>query len=99
MLKHFFMIKTFKDKQLEECWRYGISKGIKNDLKRRVLMKLDSINAATCLKDLQNPPGNNLHKLKGEFDGFWAISVSGPWRLIFKIINTDIYDVMLIQYH
>ena len=31
--------------------------------------------------------------------GFWAISVNGPWRLVFKLQETDVYEVMLIQYH
>jgi len=62
-------------------------------------MKLDSMDAASCMEDLHNPPSNNLHQLQGKYKGFWAISVNGPWRLVFKLQETDIYDVMLIQYH
>jgi len=62
-------------------------------------MKLDSMDAATDLEDLKNPPSNHLHELKGNYKGYWAISINGPWRLIFKYENNDIYDVMLKQYH
>ena len=72
------MIKTFKDKSLEICWREGKCGKIKPDLRRRILMKLDSIDATTCLDDLKNPPGNKLHQLSSKLKGFWAISVSGP---------------------
>lgn len=93
------MIKTFTDKALEQCWRYDDCRKINSDLKRRVLMKLDSMDAATNLDDLKNPPGNHLHPLRGEYSDCWAISVSGPWRLIFKFENNNIYDIQLVQYH
>lgn len=93
------MIKTFKDKQLEKCWKLGDCKKVKQNLLRRILMKLDSMDAVTCIEDLQNPPSNNLHKLQGKYKGFWAVSINGQWRLVFKTCDNDIYDVMLLQYH
>lgn len=94
------MIKTFADKALEKCWRQGDCKKIRPDLKRRILMKLDSMDSATCLDDLKNPPGNHLHPLTGkDYEGCWAISVSGPWRLVFVPNNGDVEEVRLEQYH
>ena len=62
-------------------------------------MKLDSMDAATCFKDLLNPPSNNLHQLHGRYKKYWSISVNGPWRLVFKLEDNDIYELMLLQYH
>jgi toxin HigB-1 len=94
------MIKDFLDKNLENCWRHAKCQKIRPDLRRRVLMKLDSMDAAICLDDLKNPPGNHLHPLQGkDYIGCWAISVSGPWRLVFVPNNGDIYNVRLEQYH
>ncbi|MCL5261244.1 MAG: type II toxin-antitoxin system RelE/ParE family toxin [Gammaproteobacteria bacterium] len=93
------MIQSFKDKDLELCWENGKSRKIRQDLIRRVLMRLDSMDAATCIEDLQNPPSNNLHKLHGDYLGYWSIAVNGPWRLIFRLEENNIYDVFLIQYH
>ncbi len=62
-------------------------------------MKLDSMDAATCLEDLANPPSNHLHPLKGVYKGYWAISVNGPWRLIFRYEKGNIFDISLEQYH
>lgn len=94
------MIKSFSDKDLENCWRFAKCHKIRPDLRRRVLMKLDSMDAATCLDDLRNPPGNHLHPLQGKhYQGYWAIAVSGPWRLVFVPENSDIYEVRLEQYH
>ena len=62
-------------------------------------MKLDSMDLATCLDDLRNPPSNHLHQLTGNLNGYWAIRVNSPWRLIFRWVEGDIYDVSLEQYH
>ena len=93
------MIQTFSDKSLEECWRKGKCKKVRGDLKRRVLMKLDSMDAAIDLDDLRYPPSNHFHELKGNKKGYWAISVNGPWRLVLRVENNDIYDITLEQYH
>jgi len=90
---------NFKDKELEKCYLYNNCGKIKTDLQRRVLMKLEWIDAATCTEDLRSPPSNKLHDLKGEYLGFSTISVSGTWRLIFKFVNGNAYDVQLVQYH
>ncbi|MGB6977452.1 MAG: type II toxin-antitoxin system RelE/ParE family toxin [Gammaproteobacteria bacterium] len=93
------MIRSFKDKVLEKCWRAGQCTKISAELKRRILMKLDSMDAAVCLDDLKNPPGNQLHSLQGDYKGYLAIAVSGPWRLIFRFKRGNIFDVQLEQYH
>ncbi len=93
------MIKNFRDKALELCWRKEQCGKIPANLKRRILMKLDSMDLATCLEDLQTPPSNHLHQLTGNLKGYWAIRVNGPWRLIFRFQEGDIYDVSLEQYH
>ena len=94
------MIKNFTDKTLEQCWRFGNCHKLRADLKHRILMKLDSMDAATCLDDLRNPPGNHLHELHGkDYEGYWAIAINDPWRLVFMPQNGDIYNVRLEQYH
>ena len=91
---------SFKDKTLKRCWRQGRCNKVPENLQRRVLMKLDSINAATSIEDLENPPGNHLHNLSGkEYEECWAISVNGPWRIVFRFESSHVYDVRLVQYH
>ena len=31
--------------------------------------------------------------------GYWSISISGNWRVIFRFEDGDAYDVDLIDYH
>lgn len=68
-------------------------------MRKRLLRKLDMLNAAKELIDLSSPPSNHLQSLSGDREGQWAISVSGPWRLCFNFEEGDIGNVELIQCH
>ena len=37
--------------------------------------------------------------LKGDRAGYWAISVSRNWRMVFRFEGRDATDVDLIDYH
>ena len=62
---------------------------------KRILTRLDE---ATEIKHMALP-GFDLHPLKGDLKGRWAVSVSGNWRIIFRFENSNAYDVDLIDYH
>jgi len=93
------MIKTFKQSYLEEFWNTGKHKRIPSNLSNRILRKLDMLNAAKELRDLNSPPSNRLHPLHGDRKGQWAIAVSGQWRLCFKFEEGEIFELELVQYH
>ena len=44
-------------------------------------------------------PGARLHPLKGDRNGFWAVFVSGNWRLTFRFLGSDAVDVDYVDYH
>jgi len=62
---------------------------------RRLLTALD---VASRPEDM-NAPGNNLHRLKGDLEGHWAIKVSGNWRLTFLFHGEDVELVDYRDYH
>lgn len=62
---------------------------------RRVLAALDN---AETIEEL-NLPGYRLHPLKGELKSFWSITISGNWRIIFRLEEENVFDVDLIDYH
>ena len=43
--------------------------------------------------------GYRLHPLKGNMKGYWSISITANWRIIFRFEEGDAYDVDLIDYH
>jgi proteic killer suppression protein len=44
-------------------------------------------------------PGLDLHPLKGDRKGTWAVSVSGNWRVTFKFVGKDAEAVDYEDYH
>jgi proteic killer suppression protein len=65
---------------------------------RKLLLALET---ADTLGQLDRFPGWKLHPLKGELKGFWSLTVTGNWRLIFlydKESNT-VGDIDLVDYH
>jgi len=58
-------IHSFKDKQLKKCWLSGVCGKVDAKLRSRLLNKLDYLDAAVELEDLEFPPSNGLHPLKG----------------------------------
>ncbi len=68
------------------------------DKLRKLLLALET---AETLEQLGRFPGWRLHPLKGNLKGFWSLTVTGNWRLIFRHderTNTA-SDIDLIDYH
>jgi proteic killer suppression protein len=42
---------------------------------------------------------NRIHPLKGDYQGFWAVTVSGSWRIVFRFEEGDAFDVDYVDYH
>ena len=51
------------------------------------------------LDDLKQPPGNHLEALKGNRKGQHSIRVNDQWRICFKWLDGDVYDVEIVDYH
>ena len=95
----FPMIKSFTDKHTQDLFVVGISKRVPPDLIKRAIRRLEYIDLATRLDDLKVPPGNRLHALSGDRSGQHAISINNQWRILFRFIDGDAYDVEITDYH
>jgi toxin HigB-1 len=93
------MIKTFADKRTQELYVTGRSKRFPADVAQRAARKLEYVDLAAQLDDLKVPPGNRLHALEGLRQGQYSISVNDQWRICFKFIDGDAYDVEICDYH
>lgn len=93
------MIKTFKCKETLHIWHGKVSRKFPLTIQARALRKLRQINAATCLDDLKNPPGNRLENLSGRRKDQMSTRVSDQWRICFEWKNNQAYDVEIIDYH
>ncbi len=92
------MIRSFKHRGLKRLYEHDDRGGIRPDLldkAERILTALDSAVTPQAL----DIPGYRLHPLKGEWKGFWSVTVRANWRIVFRFAGTDAFDVELIDYH
>ena len=92
------MIKSFKHKGLKQFFESGNFSKIIPEHRKKIRLILTMLNAAVDINDL-NFPGSGLHQLKGDLKGFWSVSVSGNWRIVFKFIDRNIFEIDYIDYH
>ncbi|MBX3010243.1 MAG: type II toxin-antitoxin system RelE/ParE family toxin [Caldilineaceae bacterium] len=93
------MIESFADRQTQERYINGRSRHFPPDVARRAARKLEYINLAMHLDELKIPPGNRLHALEGDRKGQHSISINDQWRICFRFVNGDAYDVEVCDYH
>lgn len=75
------------------------SRRIPHTIRRVALRKLDMIEAAVELENLNSPPGNRLEALQGWLDGVYSIRVNNRWRIVFRWDQGAAQDVILTDYH
>lgn len=92
------MIRNFKHKGLEAFFLRGRTNKINQKHARKLQLILAKLNTSIDINDMDFP-GSNLHLLKGERKGFWAVNVSGNWRITFRFENENAYDVDYVDYH
>lgn len=92
------MIKTFRHKGLRAYFETGSKAGIQAKHADRLRLILARLSVAAEPRDM-NLPGLRLHKLEGDSAGFWAVDVSGNWRVIFQFEGRDVILVDYLDYH
>ncbi len=96
------MIVSFKDQAAEDLFNGHSSKKslrIPRDLWQTARRKLDMLNAAHALKDLQAPPSNRLEALKGDLKGLYSIRINDQFRVVFKWTFGNAAEVRITDYH
>jgi proteic killer suppression protein len=92
------VIRSFRDKETEKVFRREISRKYQT-IARVMKRKLDQIHAAAALSDLRAVPGNRLEALAGDRLGQHSIRINDQWRICFRWVETDAFDVEIVDYH
>lgn len=92
------MIRTFKHRGLKRLYERGDHSQVSSEYRNRIEDIIARLDIAVSPDDL-NLPGYGLHQFKGNLKGFWAVKVSGNWRIIFQFRDGDAFDVNLTDYH
>jgi proteic killer suppression protein len=93
------VIQSFADAETERFFTTGRSRRLPPQIRLRAAMRLTQLDAATQIEDLRQPPSNRLEALKGDRKGQWSIRINDQWRVCFKFVKGDAYDVEIIDYH
>lgn len=91
------MIQSFRHKGLKELFETGSSRKVRVDLQARALRRLDALDQAGDLLEL-NIPGFDFHPLRGKPQRY-SVHVNGPWCITFEWEQGDALRVDLEQYH
>ena len=93
------MIRSFADPETERFFSTGKARRLPRDILRRAVMRLRQLDAATRIEDLRLPPSNRLEPLKGDRAGQHSIRINDQWRVCFRFVDGDAFDVEIVNYH
>ncbi len=92
------MIVSFANRPTERFAQEGKSKFTGMDV-AKAFARLKLLNTATSLDDISPLKSVGLHPLTGNRRGQWAMTINGPWRLVFRFKDGHAEDVEIVDYH
>jgi toxin HigB-1 len=75
----------FRHKGLRRLYDEDNAKGLSVAVVDKLRKLLFALETAQDIEQVRRFPGWKLHPLKGELKGFWSLTVTGNWRLIFPL--------------
>jgi toxin HigB-1 len=95
---HLVMIKSIQHKGLRLFYEQEDASKLPAAHVNRIRTILTRLEFAKSLNDI-GTPGSRLHPLSGNLKGFYAVNVSGNWRIIFRFDDGNVHDVDYVDYH
>ncbi len=92
------MIRSIRHKGLKRLYEDDDPRGVFAEHAVRLRDILARLDAARSVTDM-DMPGLRLHPLKGELRGSWAMTVRANWRVTFRFVDPDVFDVDYTDYH
>ena len=91
----------FRHKGLQRLYAHDNAKGLSVAIVDKLRKLLFALETAQALEQVRRFPGWKLHPLKGDSKGFWSLTVTGNWRLIFRYddVTNTASEIDLTDYH
>ncbi len=98
------MIRDFGNKIAFDLFHYGETKKLPPQYWQRAISLMDIMDVVESLEELESkafPPSLRLHRLKGNRKDELAIDIHklSGWRITFRFIDHDFYDLKIEDYH
>ncbi len=92
------MIRSFKHRGLKALYDGRTAKRVAPERVKKLRDILAVLERSRTSQDM-DLPGFRLHALKGVLKGYYAVSVSGNWRVTFRFEDGHAVDVDYTDYH
>jgi proteic killer suppression protein len=92
------MIRSFRHRGIKRLFERGDTGQVRAVMLEKIENILAVLDRAEA-PETMDLPGFRLHPLKGNFHGYWAVTVRANWRIVWRFDGTDAVDVDLIDYH
>ena len=92
-------MQSFRHKALKRLFEDGDARGLPAGQTQKLLDVLAALDTAEEPNEVGLFPGWRLHRLKGDRKGFWSVTITGNWRVVFRFDKGDAWDVDFIDYH
>ncbi len=94
------MIVSIKHKGLKLFYEKSDSSKLPKYQIKKISLLLDMIDQLNEVpKDLIFYKSLRPHLIKGELSDYWSLDVSGNYRIIFRFIDSDAYDLDYLDTH
>ncbi len=92
-------IKSIRHKGLKRFIEKDDPSGLPSAKVEKIRDIITALLVAETVEDIPALPGWKLHALRGDRKGQWSIIVTGNWRIVFEIIDNQISNLNLEDYH
>ena len=92
------MIRTIRSKALRKLAEKNDASGLPPPFVPKIKRVLSVLHGADKIEDM-NVLGFDNHALSHDHAGFWSITVTRNFRIIYRMEDGDIYDVDYLDYH
>lgn len=93
------MIRSFRSRDTERIFRREPARRLPAEIQTVALRKLRMLHRSRTLRDLEAPPGNRPERLGGDRHDQYSIRINRQWRICFRWVAGDAYDVEIVDYH
>ena len=93
------IIGKFRHKGLRRLYEDDDPSGVPAHAVRKIKTILAALDFADNLSQVTTMPGWKLHPLRGDRKGEYGITVTGNWRITFRLQDNTITDVNFEDYH